>query len=743
MPSRHSTSPLRPEVRVVGVLVPQALNKPYDYAVPPGMPVVPGAFVRVPLRNTLRTGVVWDDGQGCVDVRKLKKISELLDLPPMPDASRAFVDWIANYTLAVPGNVLRMAMSVREALLPRKAIVTYSLASGIGDGSESLPDGLRLTASRKKVITVLSETAAMSLGDLTRRAGVTPPVVRKLAEAGVLKTGSEQLEDRVPQPDPHWQRPALSPAQKKAADHLKGKVRSGSKGFSVTLLDGVTGSGKTAVYFEAIAAAIDAGRQVAVLLPEIALTGDWLARFTERFGVPPIVWHSNLSASERRRNWRAVLGGTARLVVGARSALLLPFRDLGLIIVDEEHDTSFKQEDGVIYNARDMAVVRGRIGDFPVILSSATPSLETVDNVWRGRYGRVSLTERFAGARLPKIAVADLRQDAPDSGSWISKTLGDEIARTLDAGEQVMLFLNRRGYAPLTVCRACGHYVDCPHCTARLVEHRSSGRLHCHHCGYQQSKPTRCPSCDAEGRFAACGPGVERISEEVEACFPAARLAVMSSDTVETPEASQALVDRMQRREIDILIGTQIVAKGFHFPFLTLVGVIDADLGLSGGDLRAAERTFQLLHQVSGRAGRGQRQGRAVLQTYNPDHPVIGALISGDRDKFLEAEAEARRQFGMPPYGRLAAIILSGRHEGEVDATANALGRAAPLQAGVEILGPAPAPIAVIRNRHRRRFLVCARKDVNIQGFLRNWVFAVRPPGDVRVVVDVDPYSFL
>jgi len=447
--------------------------------------------------------------------------------------------------------------------------------------------------------------------------------------------------------------------------------------------------------------------------------------------------------SQRRRNWRAVLRGEAKLVVGARSALMLPYRDLGLIVIDEEHDPSFKQDEGVVYNARDMAVVRAHIGNFPVILASATPSLETVDNVWRGKYRRLSLPERFAGASLPTIRAIDMRSEKMDRQSWLSPSLAAAVGDTLASGEQAMLFLNRRGYAPLTLCRACGHRLDCPQCTAWLVEHRLHDRLQCHHCGYSAPLPKTCPSCEAEDRFAACGPGVERLAEEAREKFPEARFEIMSSDTVHKPADAQALVRRMREREIDVLIGTQIMAKGFHFPLLTLVGVIDADLGLAGGDLRAAERTYQLLHQVSGRAGRADRPGTVMLQTFQPEHPVMQALVGGDRDRFIETEAAARKQHNMPPYGRLAAVIVSGRDERNVDETATALGRSAPRRDGVSVLGPAPAPIAIVRGRHRRRLLLRARKDVNVQDLLRRWVFAMKPAGGVRIAIDIDPYSFM
>jgi len=457
----------------------------------------------------------------------------------------------------------------------------------------------------------------------------------------------------------------------------------------------------------------------------------------------PALWHSEIPMGQRRLTWRAVATGEAPIVVGARSALFLPYRDLGVIVVDEEHDASFKQEDGVIYNARDMAVVRARLGDIPIILVSATPSLETVNNVETGRYSRHRLPERHAGALLPEIEVVDMRAAGLDASTWLSPRLVQALGETFAADEQALLYLNRRGYAPLTLCRACGHRLQCPHCSAWLVEHRLVERLQCHHCGFNIARPRACPECKAEDKLAACGPGVERLAEEITARFPGITYTIAASDTVRSAGEAQALVKSIEERHVDLIIGTQIVAKGYHFPYLTLVGVVDADLGLSGGDLRATERSFQLLYQVAGRAGRADRPGRVVVQSYMPDNKVIKALAAADFDGFLAAESEDRRRTGMPPFGRLAGIILSASDAGIVDAAAQQLSRAAPRGEGLEILGPAPAPLAVLRGRHRRRFLVKAERSVNLQKRIQGWISHVRLPKGVRVQVDIDPYSFM
>ena len=719
---------------LVAVLLPLPLAGAYDYRVPGGLTLADGDFVRVPLANRQMAGVVWGPGSGGVAAAKVKEVAARLDCPAMSDAMRRFVDWVAAYTLQARGAVLKMAMSVPDALVPPKPVTAYGAAA-------RLPDGLRPTKARARVLEIAARGPPMTAADLAREAAVGPSVIKGLAAAGALQTLSLAAVGRFPAPG--WRRPgpALTPEQSAAADHLSARVRDGA--YATTLLDGVPGSGKTEVYFQAIAETLAQGRQVLVLLPEIALTAQWLSRFRARFGANPQLWHSELTPAARRGVWRGVATARVAVVAGARSALFLPFPDLGLIVVDEEHDQSFKQEDGVIYNARDMAVVRGNISGFPVVLASATPSLETVVNAGNGRYGHLLLADRHAGARMPDMRAIDMRAAGPARGHWIAPGLAAAIAETLGQGHQVMLYLNRRGYAPLTLCRTCGHRLQCPNCTTWLVEHRRRGRLQCHHCGHAQALPNCCPGCQAEDSLVACGPGVERLADEVAQAFPAARLAIAASDTLAAPSAAADLVQRIEEHAVDIIIGTQIIAKGYHFPLLTLVGVIDADLGLSGGDLRATERTYQLLYQVAGRAGRGAQPGRVLVQTYLPDHPVMAALISGQRQRFIAEELAAREKAAMPPFGRLVALIVSGPDEAAVDRVARGLGRRAPAGGGVRVLGPAPAPLAKLRGRYRRRLLLMAGRETPVQGLVRHWLAADRPPGNVRVQVDVDPMSFL
>jgi len=720
----------------VRVLLPLPLAGAYDYRVPDGLAVPAlGSFVEVPLGGREVAGVVWD---GAADpdlpASRLKPIRRVFDCPAMTAPLRRLVDWIAAYTLSPPGAVLRMAMSAPAALEPSAPTAGWARA---GDP----PPGARISPERARVLGVLADGRPRPGGALAEAAGVGPGVVRGMASAGLLVPALLPAEARFGRPDSDHPGSRLTDGQAEAATALRAAVD--ARSFSVTLLAGVTGSGKTEVYLEAVAEALHAGRQALVLLPEIALSTQWLDRFTSRFGCPPALWHSELTARTRRDTWRAVAEGSAQVVVGARSALFLPFPALGVLIVDEEHETSFKQEEGVVYSARDMAVVRARLSDAAAVLVSATPSLETLTNAEAGRYRLLHLPLRHGAAGLPEVSAIDLRVSPPERGRFLSPVLVAAVNETIARGEQAMLFLNRRGYAPLTLCRACGHRLRCPNCTAWLVEHRLQRRLQCHHCGHAEPIPPACPACGAEGTLAAVGPGVERVQEEAAEMFPEARRIVMASDTIAGPAAASEAARRIVDREVDLIIGTQIVAKGWNFPDLTLVGVVDADLGLAGGDLRAAERTVQLLHQVSGRAGRADAPGRVMLQTWNPEHPVMQALIGGDLDAFMRAEAEQRRPGFWPPFGRLAALIVSSEDEAAADRAARDLGRGAPQGEGFEVLGPAPAPLALLRGRHRRRLLLKARRDIAVQPILQEWLSRVPVPSQVRVQVDVDPVGFL
>ena len=722
--------------RVVDVLVPVALDQTYSYRVPAGLDLAVGDVVAVPLGARGQTmGVVWAENS-VPNPRlhnRLKDVADKLAVPPLKGELRQFVDWVAGYTLASRGMVLRMALRMGEHLGPGRERVGVRLAG---------PPPQRMTAARARVLGLFGDGLVRSKAEAAQEAGVSVGVIDGLLDEGTLETLVLAPEKLIEPPDPDFRKPEFSLGQLAAADALRTTVTQG--GYTVTLLDGVTGSGKTEVYFEAVAENIRRKRQTLILMPEIALTAQFLDRFSARFGARPAEWHSQLSPRKRARAWAAVAANELPVIVGARSALFLPYADLGLIVVDEEHDPAYKQEDGAHYNARDMAVVRGSIARIPVVLASATPSVESEVNARRGRYRHVHLPERFGGAHLPMVEAIDLRREGPPRGRFIAPRLAEAVQLTLERGAQALLFLNRRGYAPLTLCRACGFRLQCPNCDAWLVDHRFRKRLVCHHCGFSMPPPAECPNCHATDSFAAVGPGVERLEQEAAELFPQARILVLSSDLVESMERLRAELDDVAQGRFELVIGTQLVAKGHHFPKLNLVGIVDADLGLGNGDPRAAERTFQLLHQVVGRAGREEGRGVGYLQTHQPEHPVMKALISGDREAFYKNEIEQRERTHYPPFGRLASLVISANDRHAAESYGRALVAHAPKDDAVRILGPAEAPIAVVRGRHRFRLLVKSSRAFDLSAYLRDWLGrAPKPRGNVRLEVDVDPMSFL
>lgn len=717
---------------VAEVLIPLALDQTYSYRLPKGLEVAPGDSVAVPLGPRDVVGVVWETTTSASG-GNLKAVIGRIDAPPLSQALRDFVDWVARYTLAPRGMVLKMALRLPDEERSERITIGVRL-------TDKRPE--RMTPARIKVIAAAEGGLLHTKRELAELAGVSVAVIDGLIDEEVLLTEAIAAKPVALPPDPDHHQPILSAEQKAVADVLVAQVRAHE--FKTSLLEGVTGSGKTEVYFEAIAEAIRQGRQALVMVPEIALTAQFLDRFTKRFGVRPVEWHSGITGRKRERTLAAIASGDAKVVAGARSALFLPYANLGLIVLDEEHEAAYKQEDGVHYHARDMAVVRGRFESCPVILASATPSLESRVNAEQGRYAHLRLPERFGGRALPDLAAIDMRVDAPVRGKFLSPKLVTEMRATIERGEQVLLYLNRRGYAPLTLCRDCGHRFQCPDCTAWLVEHRFRRALMCHHCGHLERKPDACPACGTEDSLTACGPGVERIAEEVAEIFPDARRIVLSSDMPGGTERLRRELDAVAQGEFQIIIGTQLVAKGHHFPSLALVGVIDADLGLSSADPRAAERTFQLLQQVTGRAGRAETAGRGLMQTFQPDHPVMKAILSGDSERFYAEEIALRRAAGLPPFGRLAALVVSGTDRAEAEAYGRALARAAEAPPDIQVLGPAEAPIAMIRGRHRFRLLVKTPRAFDMQAYIRAWIArAPKPRGSVKVGIDIDPQSFL
>ena len=719
----------------INVLLPIPVSQYYEY-LNEDLSLRIGDLVEVPFGKRYLPAVVIGSVEGQVEVSKLKRVLSKYDLPRIPEEMMNFVVWVSAYNMVSAGSVLKMVLSAPQALLPPRRIKAFVNAF------DMQKQGVKLTPGRKRVLDYLADNKTRTVQEIIEFARVTPAIIRGLQRSGLIDSVAITEKNLI---ETHKTKKVVTPVfnleQGKAVSKLLNSLR--EQTFNVSLIDGVTGAGKTEVYFEAISEVLKKEKQVLILLPEIALSQPFLTRFETRFGFRPGQWHSDLSGKIRNQTWRAVFEGEVSVVVGARSALFLPFSKLGLIVVDEEHESGFKQADGVKYQCRDMAVARARAGQFSAVLVSATPSLETLINFEQGRYNRIPLKSRYGAADLPEVKAIDLGKSNLIKGQWITKRLVDEISETLERKEQTILFLNRRGYAPLNLCRACGHRLECPNCSAWLVEHKSISRLQCHHCDYAITMPSSCSKCGAIDSFHAVGPGVERLEEEVRFRFPSARISVASSDTLSGPVRLGEFIKAVQDSKIDIIIGTQVIAKGHHFPLVTCVGVIDADLGLAGGDLRAGERTYQLLHQVAGRSGRESRPGKVFLQTSQPDHPLIKALLSWDRDGFLEEEKRGRRGAGMPPFGKLAAVILSAKDPRIVDDLASVIAASAPYNSGVQILGPAIAPIAILRGRHRRRFLVKCSKNINIQKILKSWLRNIKVPSNAKVDIDIDPYNFM
>lgn len=718
-------------------MLPLAIDYSYDYLIGEIGPVIPGTLVRVPLGTQIRTGVVWDRPVGLqkpINPEKLKRLAGKVDIPGLPVSTMRFAEWISWYTLSPLGMVIRMTIGARATFGLEKPCYGVQYTT-----NASVP--LRMTPARTRVMKISSDGQIRSKTELARISGCTTGVIDGLVQAGVL-VNTLLPEKAHSQPNPTHEITTLNNDQKVAAHMLKAAVE--AKRFSVSLLDGVTGAGKTEVYYEAVASALAQGLQVLIILPEIALTNQFMQRFKRRFGCAPVEWHSAIRETERGRVWRAVALGKAQCVVGARSGLFLPYKNLGLIVVDEEHDSGFKQDDRVNYHARDMAVVRASLGKFAIILASATPSIESHVNVRTGRYNHVILPGRYSGIDLPEVTAIDLKLNPPKRGHWLSPILITALKDTLNNGRQSLLFLNRRGYAPLTLCRACGHRFDCPQCSSWLVEHRFRTKLSCHYCGFTLPMPKKCPQCSKQNSLVACGPGIERILEEVIGIFPGVKTALLSSDLIPTINEMRKVITQIETGEIDIIIGTQIIAKGHHFPNLETVGIVDGDLGFAQADPRAGERSFQMMHQVTGRAGRVMQRGRGFIQTYLPDHSVIQAIITGDRDAFVKREINERRTGMLPPFGRLAALIISARDKSLGNAFAHSVARSAPKTNQVTVLGPVEAPLSMIRGRHRWRLLVKATREIDIQSYLRVWISQIPAmKGDVRLNVDIDPYNFM
>ena len=728
---------------IVKVLIPNVINTGYDYRLTCDADI--GSFVRCTVMKRQYIGVIIGVGDSNLDKSKIKPIIEVCNLGRL---SADDIDWIfkmSQWTLMAPGAVLRLIINVPDAFNPPVVEQLYSY---------NFDTTIKMTESRQRICDAFqsNDNDSMSVNDIINIAHVGTSVVKNMIKNGVLipVDSREKTSETYKYDYFDTGSVVLNDEQQSAANAIADAMNKNE--FSVHLLDGITGSGKTQVYFDSVLRAYNNGKSVLLMMPEIALTAQFMDRFTKRFGAPPVVWHSNLTAARRRNIWRGVAKGDIRIVVGTRSALFLPWQNLGLIVVDEEHDTSYKQEDMGNYHARDMAILRGKIAKFPIVLASATPSFETLHNVALGKYIRLRLMSRFGGAQLPTIETIDMRIERPESyrpdkdstqetQGYLSPTLCDAISENLNQHKQVMLFINRRGFAPIVQCKKCGWVAECPDCSIGLNYHKHLGKLVCHMCGKMSDLPNKCPQCGND--VSMRGAGLEKIEQEISVKFPNATVALVSSDTIISRESLERVVHKMENGEIDIIIGTQILAKGHHFPNLTLVGVIDADMGLFGTDFRAGEHTFQQLFQVAGRAGRGEFPGRVLLQTYQPEHPVITAICAGNRDEFMESDMQSRRAAKMPPFGQLIAVIVESDKEQVLQKYCKQLSNVAPNLVGGKIMGPIAAQIYQIRNWYRMRFLISGDARANLQPIVRAWLDKIKQPANVRVKIDVNPQNFM
>lgn len=724
---------------VVKVLVANIPNGGYDYRLT--APADIGTFVSVNVMNRPCVGVIWGIGDSNLPEHKIKNIS-VIHNARLNITDLQWIKRMSDWTLIPPGMVLRLIVNIPDAFSPPRMEQMYAF---------NFDATTRMTDNRIAVMDAFAsnDNEPMTASDIQNIARVSSAVVRTMIKNGTLiaRDAREKNADSFSYTYSDSGDVVLNEEQSSAANKIGTAIADG--GFSVHLLDGITGSGKTQVYFDSAWRAYMAGKSVLLMMPEIALTAQFMTRFSKRFGAPPVIWHSNLTAARRREIWRGVLNGKIRMVVGTRSALFLPWMNLGLIVIDEEHDTSYKQEDMGNYHARDMAILRAKIAGFPVVLASATPAAETLENVNAGKYTRLRLTSRFGGAQLPEIQTIDLRENRPDTyvadgteqTGFLSAPLCDAICETLNTGRQTMLFINRRGFAPIVQCKKCGWTATCPDCSVGMTYHKRLGKLLCHMCGRTAPLAKQCPDCGTD--VSMRGVGLEKIQQEVNIRFPTARTALVSSDIITSRQSLERLVNKMESGEIDIVIGTQILAKGHHFPNLTLVGVVDADMGLFGTDFRAAEHTFQQLFQVAGRAGRGEFPGRVLMQTYQPEHPVLTAICACDRDAFMSTDMAGRRMAQMPPYGQLIAIIVEGEKESTLQRYCADLAAAAPILNGAKIMGPIAAQVYQIRNWYRMRFLVAGGASANLQPIVSHWLGKVKTPANIRIKIDVNPINFM
>ncbi len=711
-----------------GILVSCNPGSIFDYKYQTNIPL--GTIVKVPFGKKMVLGCVWENKTNISNKYKTKTIDVVFSNLVLEEKTILFIKWMAKYTVSQLGNILKMVAPSFVLLEKKPKMYLIKNKNFLYK---------KLSSQRQKVMELV-DNKEMTIKEIIHSTDVDRGLIKRMIKDKNLMERISKEKFFTTNNQVKKEKVLLNPEQQKAFDIIELEMKKTNP--QPVFLDGITGSGKTEVYFKLIEKNSIINLQTLVMLPEIALSKQWLSRFEERFGFVPLVWNSSLSLKRKKNIWESILKSEVDVIVGTRSSLLLPFKNLGLIILDEEHDSSYKQEEGVIYNARDMAIVKAKISQAQIVLVSATPSIETYNNVKVGKYKRVMIKNRYGISKLPSSFLIDMKKDIlAKEGKWISERAIKEVAEALSKNEQSLVFINRRGYAPLSLCKECGYRYSCNNCDAWLVYHQSKNLLQCHHCNYQTKLPKYCKNCKKKDTLIPYGPGVERIAEEVRGIFSESNIEIVSSDTSNNEKFSNIL-KRIEKNDINIIIGTQVIAKGYDFPNITKVIIVDFDLSLYGGDLRAGEKTYQLISQVSGRAGRGEKHGKVFIQTYDTENSIIKALLKGDRDDFLERELSFRKVSNLPPYGKLVSIIIYGLDKSKVEKTSNNVKKYFNKHE-ITALGPAPSPIPFLRNNYRFRLLLKIKLSFNVQNYLSKLPNDIALETGVKLKIDIDPYNFL
>lgn len=719
---------------IVKILLPLPFNDGFIYFVKKEDDPKIGNIFSIPFGKKKIFGIIikiLDEIPNNIIESKIKFVEEKFKDFSIDPKLIEFFFWVANYNLTPAGLIAKLSIAT---FLNNSHKKSTEIIIKINENYQ-FPS--KVTKKRQKILNFLTNSP-QTLENIKKNTDLSLSLINKMTKDNLLikekHENIRKIKEITQNIDPNiFKLRQLSEKQQKIANQLP------LENFQTSFLDGVTGSGKTEIYFYLISKILEQNSgQILFLLPEIILTTQLIRNFKDRFGFEAEIWHSKITSSKKEKIFHSIISGDIKILIGTRSALFLPFENLKAIIVDEEHDESFKQEDKVSYHGRDMAIVRAKIENIPVLLGSATPSLETYQNAISGKYKHLILTEKFSRNDDVKIEIIDLKKEKLEKNHFLSQKLLDQIALNLLDKKQSLLFLNKRGYASITICKNCGEIADCPNCSINITYHQKINRLICHHCGYNDSLPKKCSKCGAEDSFLLSGVGVEKIQEEINNKFPNARIALMTSDEIKDLDIAKKIIDQIMNDQIDIIIGTQMIAKGYHFPKLSLVGVIDGDASFYNNSLRTSERSYQLLTQIIGRAGREKYSGQVLIQSYNIKNPIFEYIIKQDRDKFLNQEIAQRKILNLPPFGKMAEIIANDFQPKIAIETLRKILKNTDFNKNVQILGPAPMAVTKIKNRYYYRLILNSKKNFNLQNYIQNITKGLKLQNSTRVKIIID-----